>query len=59
MVNVMTTATELGYLDVPKNILIEMEQMKNYPPEKLVLITTGSQGEAMAALSKNGSEYSS
>lgn len=52
MVNVMTTATELGYLDVPKNILIEMEQMKNYPPEKLVLITTGSQGEAMAALSK-------
>ena len=52
MVNVMTTATELGYLDVPKNILIEMEQMKNYPPEKLVLITTGSQGEAMAALSR-------
>ena len=52
MINVMTTATELGYLDVPKNILIEMEQMKNYPPEKLVLITTGSQGEAMAALSR-------
>lgn len=52
MVNVMTTATELGYLDVPKNILIEMEQMKNYPSEKLVLITTGSQGEAMAALSR-------
>lgn len=59
MVNVMTTATELGYLDVPKNILIEMEQMKNYPPEKLVLITTGSQGEAMAGVVKNGSEYSS
>ena len=52
MVNVITTATELGYLDVPKNIIIEMEQMKNYPPEKLVLITTGSQGEAMAALSR-------
>ena len=52
MVNVMTTATELGYLDVPKNILIEMEQMKNYPPEKMVLITTGSQGESMAALSR-------
>ena len=47
-----TTAAELGYLDVPKNIIIEMEQMKNYPPEKLVLITTGSQGEAMAALSR-------
>ena len=52
MVNVITTATELGYLDVPRNIIIEMEQMKNYPPEKLVLITTGSQGEAMAALSR-------
>lgn len=52
MVNVISTATELGYLDVPKNIMIEMEQMKNYPPEKLVLITTGSQGEAMAALSR-------
>lgn len=44
MVNVISTAAELGYLDVPKNIIIEMEQMKNYPPEKLVLITTGSQG---------------
>mgnify|MGYP002286972234 CR=1 FL=1 len=52
MVNVISTAAELGYLDVPKNIIIEMEQMKNYPPEKLVLITTGSQGEAMAALSR-------
>lgn len=52
MVNVISTATELGYLDVPKNIMIEMEQMQNYPPEKLVLITTGSQGEAMAALSR-------
>lgn len=52
MINVIGTATELGYLDVPKNIMIDMEQMKNYPPEKLVLITTGSQGEAMAALSR-------
>lgn len=52
MVNVITTASELGYLDIPKNIMIEMEQMKNYPPEKLVLITTGSQGEPMAALSR-------
>ena len=49
MVNVISTATELGYLNVPNNIMIEME---NYPPEKLVLITTGSQGEAMAALSR-------
>ena len=52
MVNVITTATELGYLNIPDNTLIDMEQMKNYPPEKLVLITTGSQGEAMAALSR-------
>lgn len=40
MVNVISTATELGYLNVPNNIMIEMEQMQNYPPEKLVLITT-------------------
>ncbi len=52
MVNVITTATELGYLSVPKHIMIDMEEMKNYPSEKLVLITTGSQGEAMAALSR-------
>lgn len=52
MVNVISTATELGYLNVPNNIMIEMEQMQNYPPEKLVLITTGSQGGAMAALSR-------
>lgn len=52
MVNVITTATELGYLDVPDHLMIDMEQMANYPPERLVLITTGSQGEAMAALSR-------
>ncbi len=52
MVNVISTATELGYLSVPKHIMIDMEEMKNYPSEKLVLITTGSQGEAMAALSR-------
>lgn len=52
MVNVISTATELGYLSVPKHIMIDMEEMQNYPPEKLVLITTGSQGEAMAALSR-------
>ena len=49
---VATFASELGYLNVPENIIIDMEQMKNYPSEKLVLITTGSQGEAMAALSR-------
>ena len=52
MVNIISTASELGYLNVPKNTLIEIDQLKNYPPEKTVLITTGSQGESMAALSR-------
>ena len=52
MVNVVTTASELGYIRMPDNILIDIEQMKNYTDEQLVLITTGSQGEAMAALSR-------
>ncbi|WP_033166608.1 ribonuclease J [Clostridium sp. KNHs205] len=50
MVNIIATASELGYITMPNNIMIDIEQMKNYPDEKLVLITTGSQGEAMAAL---------
>ena len=52
MVNVISTAAELGYLNIPENTLIDLEQMKNYPDEKMVLITTGSQGESMAALSR-------
>ncbi len=52
MVNIITTANELGYLNVPDGILIDIEQMKNYTDEQIVLITTGSQGEAMAALSR-------
>ena len=52
MVNIIQVAQELGYLNVPDNTLIEIDQMKNYPPEKTVLITTGSQGESMAALSR-------
>ena len=52
MVNVISTAAELGYLNIPDNTLIDMEQMKNYPDEQMVLITTGSQGESMAALSR-------
>ncbi len=52
MVNIITTASELGYLDIPKNTLIEIDELKNYPDEKTVLITTGSQGESMAALSR-------
>ena len=52
MVNVITTAAELGYLDIPENTLIDIEQMKNYPDEQMVLVTTGSQGEATASLSR-------
>ncbi len=52
MVNIITTASELGYLSIPKNTLIEIDQLGNYPAEKTVLITTGSQGESMAALSR-------
>ncbi len=52
MINVIHTASELGYISIPDNILLEVEQMKNYPDEKLVIITTGSQGESMAALSR-------
>ncbi len=52
MVNIITTANELGYINIPDNLMIDIDQIKNYPPEKVVLITTGSQGEAMAALSR-------
>lgn len=52
MVNVIGTAVELGYMEIPENTLIDVEQMKNYSDEQLVLITTGSQGETMAALSR-------
>ena len=52
MVNVIATASELGYLNIPDNTLIDLEQMKNYPDEQVVLICTGSQGESMAALSR-------
>ncbi|RGU96015.1 ribonuclease J [Clostridium sp. AF15-17LB] len=52
MVNIIAVAQELGYLSVPDKTLIEIDQLRNYPPEKTVLITTGSQGESMAALSR-------
>ena len=50
MVNIITTAMELGYIKMAENMLIDIEQMKNYSDDQLVLITTGSQGETMAAL---------
>ena len=52
MVTVMDIAIKLGYIKVPEGTLIDIEQLKNYPPESTVLITTGSQGESMAALSR-------
>jgi len=52
MVNVIGTASELGYINIPEGTLIEIEKLKNYPDDQTVLITTGSQGESMAALSR-------
>lgn len=52
MINIITTARELGYLDVPDSIIIDIEEIKNYTDDQIVIITTGSQGEAMAALSR-------
>ncbi|MBR3242678.1 MAG: ribonuclease J [Parasporobacterium sp.] len=52
MVNIIETATALGYIQMPKNTLISIDEMGNYPPHKIVIITTGSQGESMAALSR-------
>lgn len=52
MVNIIETASNLGYLQVDDKTMIDVEELKNYPPEKTVIITTGSQGESMAALSR-------
>lgn len=52
MLNVISTAMELGYLKVPDGLMIDIETMNHFPPEKIVLITTGSQGEPMSALSR-------
>ncbi len=55
MLNAFKTAQELGYLNIPKNVMIEAYEIKNYKDEQLVIITTGSQGEHMAALSRMAS----
>lgn len=52
MINVSKKAMELGYLNVPEGVLVDIERIKNYRPEKLVIISTGSQGEPMSALSR-------
>ena len=56
MVNIIDTASKLGYLQIAERTLIDVEELKNYPPEKTVIITTGSQGESMAALSRMASD---
>ncbi len=55
MINIIETARNLQCLNVPDNTLIDLDQLKNYPDEKTVIITTGSQGESMAALSRMAS----
>lgn len=52
MVNIVSTAQELGYIRIPEGLLVPIEEVKNYPDNKIVLIMTGSQGEPMAALSR-------
>lgn len=55
MVNIIDTASQLECINIPENTLIDIEQLKNYPDEQQVIITTGSQGESMAALSRMAS----
>ena len=55
MVNIIETARNLECISIPENTLIEIDQLKDYPSEKQVIITTGSQGESMAALSRMAS----
>ena len=52
MVNYMEVAKQLGYLHIPENLLIDIDMLDKYPPEQIVLVTTGSQGEPMSALSR-------
>ena len=55
MINVVGKAMELGYLNVPDNLFIEIDAINRYPADKIVLITTGSQGEPLSALSRMAS----
>lgn len=52
MVNVLAVSQELGYLDVPEGTIIDIDKINNYNPEELLIITTGTQGEPMSALSR-------
>ena len=55
MINMIETAKELGYINVPENTFIDIDMIKNYTDEQLVIITTGSQGETMSALTRMAS----
>ncbi len=55
MLNVISTAIELNYIKMPSDMLIDIEDVNKYPPEKVVIITTGSQGEPLSALSRMSS----
>ena len=52
MINMIETAVKLGYIKVPDNVFIDIDMIKNYTDDQLVIITTGSQGEPMAALTR-------
>ena len=52
MVNTIETARKFGYIEVPDNVFIDIDEIKSYPDEKLTIITTGSQGETMSALTR-------
>ena len=52
MINMIETARELGYIECPKNLFIDIDMIKNYSDDQLVIITTGSQGEPMSALTR-------
>ncbi len=55
MLNILGAAIDLGYMDLPAGVLIDINEIKKYKPEQLTLITTGSQGEPMSALSRMAS----
>ena len=52
MINMINTAREIGYIDAPENMFIDIDMIKNYTDDQLVIITTGSQGETMSALTR-------
>jgi ribonuclease J len=52
MINIINIASELGYIQIPDKTLIDIDELRNFPDNRTVLITTGSQGESMAALSR-------